>query len=144
MQTAEITVQYVNQPKPGKKWGAIKDTNGVSYWGPPAALSAYQPGGTYTIQFNTNEEGFNQIGGAAAKMTASPRMPSRAPQEAAGGSKERDMAAMGLINRRWHASWEIPLDTKVLEQEYRTVLTAWDNAHKADYKAILDDEIPGF
>lgn len=51
VETAEITVQYVNDPKPGKKWGSIKTTDGQYYSGPPAVLKLFQPGETCKIDF---------------------------------------------------------------------------------------------
>lgn len=53
MQTevTEITVQYVNPPKEGKKWGSIKAADGNYYYGPPATLSRYQVGETCKIEF---------------------------------------------------------------------------------------------
>jgi hypothetical protein len=51
VETAEITVQYVNPPKEGKKWGNIKSTAGEAYFGPPSMLSRYQPGETCKIEY---------------------------------------------------------------------------------------------
>ena len=50
-ETAEITVAYINDPKPGKKWGTIKATDGNYYWGPPSMLSRYKPGETCKVEF---------------------------------------------------------------------------------------------
>jgi hypothetical protein len=51
VETAEITVQFVNDPKPGKKWGSVKDTNGNYYGGPPGMLRQFQVGETCKIEF---------------------------------------------------------------------------------------------
>ena len=51
VETAEITVAYVNPPKPGKKWGNLKSASGDLYWGPPSMLAHYSQGETCRIEF---------------------------------------------------------------------------------------------
>jgi hypothetical protein len=51
VEAAEITVQFVNPPKPGKKWGSVKSTAGDYYGGPPAMLAQFQPGETCKIEY---------------------------------------------------------------------------------------------
>ena len=53
MQKTEITAQYVNEPKPGKANGSIKDTSG-QYWScKPEFLAQIQQGQTVGIEWNS-------------------------------------------------------------------------------------------
>jgi len=51
VETTDITVQYINDPKPGKKWGSVKSTNGDFYFCPPAMLRQYKVGESCKIEF---------------------------------------------------------------------------------------------
>jgi hypothetical protein len=51
MQTT-ITVQYVNQPKPGGKMGNVKTADGQTYFVWPDKLGQFQTNGTYTVEID--------------------------------------------------------------------------------------------
>ncbi len=64
MPSATISVQYVNQPKAGKKEGNVKTTNGEYYGVKPAMLAQFSPGGTYTVEYDSrmwNSKEFKSI-----------------------------------------------------------------------------------
>ena len=68
-EVAEITIQYVNAPKPGKKFGSIKSSEGDYYGAPPAMLKMFSVGEVCKIEFTTSEDGqwksiTKKIGGA--------------------------------------------------------------------------------
>jgi hypothetical protein len=79
-----IVVQYVNQPKPGKKKGSIKSTAGKTYGVWPDKLDQFQPGGSYTVEVEENQYngqtyyGVKRIIGAPSNGNATPA-PSPAP-----------------------------------------------------------------
>jgi hypothetical protein len=50
---ATITVQFVNEKKPGARNASIKDIDGAYYWVKPEMLQVFQPGGVYEISFTT-------------------------------------------------------------------------------------------
>src|SRR5512138_751926 len=50
---AEITVQYVNPPKEGKKWGNVKSSDGTLYWGSPAALAQVKPRENCKLEYDS-------------------------------------------------------------------------------------------
>ena len=54
---ADITVQYVNFPKPGKKNGSIKTSEGLYFWGKQPMLSQFAQGEVCRIEFTTSEDG---------------------------------------------------------------------------------------
>lgn len=52
MPTVQMTVQYINEPKPGRKRGSIKSTDGtlLGCWGDK--LSLFEVGKTYDIEYS--------------------------------------------------------------------------------------------
>lgn len=53
METKIVNVKYVNQPKPGKKEGSIKDDTDEFYGASPAILGMMEPDNRYKIQFDS-------------------------------------------------------------------------------------------
>ena len=53
MPEIEITVQYVNFPKEGKRRGNVKTSDGVYYWTDAATLKRFSQGEVCTIQYDT-------------------------------------------------------------------------------------------
>ena len=78
MPVAEITVQYVNFAKPGKKFGSVKSSEGNYYWGPDNLLHAFQQGEVCKIEYSENN-GFNSIGKKLGSTKAPPLTPPPVP-----------------------------------------------------------------
>jgi len=74
--TANVTVQYVNEPKDGRKTGSIRGTDGIYYGAWPDKLRMFEEGETYEISYKENN-GFRNI--VAAKRLAA--QPQRRPQQ---------------------------------------------------------------
>lgn len=57
-----LTPQWVNEPKPGKKWASIS-VNKVYYSFDPAKIpmSSFQKNVPVTIEYTTSEQGYNNI-----------------------------------------------------------------------------------
>lgn len=53
MPTAEITCQYVNFPKAGKRRGSIKSSEGDYYWGSDTTLRQFAVGEVCTVEYDT-------------------------------------------------------------------------------------------
>ena len=76
---AEITVQYVNEVKPGKKFGSIKTSEGQIYACNPSLLRQFSNGEVCKIEFETwSSGGFNitkkiGTGGTPKPLAAPPR-----------------------------------------------------------------------
>ena len=67
MPTAEITVQYVNAAKPGKKMGSIKSSEGDYYNCAPTMLHLFQVGEVCKIEYETSPK---QGGGVWKTLTS--------------------------------------------------------------------------
>ena len=52
-----IEVRYVNQPKPGKQWGSVKDFNDEYYWVEQNLLSRFAPNNSYKVKFESSDNG---------------------------------------------------------------------------------------
>ena len=73
--TAEITVQYVNAPKQGKKFGSIKSSEGDYYGAPPSLLRFFKAGEVCTIEYKDDGRWktlVKKIGTTAAPPLAPP------------------------------------------------------------------------
>ena len=57
MQTATITVKYLNPPKSPKGPASVKDANGTywSFWTRDIPLDRFVVGGTYTVGYDTSQ-----------------------------------------------------------------------------------------
>lgn len=154
MQTATVTVQYVNQPKPGKRMGSIKGTDGNYYNVWPDKLPLFTVGQTYTLEY-TEDNGFRSFkkiveGGAQPVGQAANRV--TAPMAA---KKDRETVAemfvMGFLNRCYQGASVVPAKAQIVA-EGRMLRDAWneiwtDAPARAPAPAVqpddpLDDEIP--
>lgn len=138
MPTETVTVAFVNDPKPGKKYGSIKSEAGDYYSVKPDQLALFKKGGTYEIQFGFDKTGtyrnFERIAGAA---------PSNATQASNGHTKSVEMFVMGTIGRALQGTGTFP-DQDDLASWVRAARYAWDTgfAAKAADQIDIDDEIP--
>jgi hypothetical protein len=146
MHTATIEVQYVNEPKEGKKMGTVKTVDGEYYSVWPDKLSLYKPGGTYEVQY-TESPFQGKMYKTIKAVKGAGGQPSRAQASGTassprGNTQSREMFAMGTIGRCLQGSGTYP-DGATLEGWLRDAFQAWDNATApAPAKNDLDDEIP--
>lgn len=123
MPTATISVQYVDQPKPGKKQGKIKTTSGEYYGVDPTQLGQFSPGGTYNIEYDTHSfqgkeyKTFRRMDGA---------LPLPAPVQSGrpAHTQSVEMFTMGVIGRCVQGSGTIP-DLETLTRWVKTCRWAW-------------------
>jgi hypothetical protein len=93
----QITVQFLNQPKAGKKKGSIKTTDGeyIGCW--PNELDNFQEGGSYTVEIEFNDfngkQYMNLAKGSALQGGQA------APQKAAGSPPMGDAVKQKTITR---------------------------------------------
>jgi hypothetical protein len=53
--TTQVTVQFVNDPKPGGKKGSIKTTDGAYYGVWADKLHEFKPGGVYEVEYDESQ-----------------------------------------------------------------------------------------
>ena len=90
--TTTVVPSFVNPPKAGKREGSIKVADGSYYGVPPALLSNFQAGNSYTVEY-TEKQGTGQWAGKvfrsitriAATEQAKPEQ--AAAQQSGGGTR---------------------------------------------------------
>lgn len=157
MPQTEITVRYINEPKPGKKMGSIKDTNDNYYGVWPDKLHTYEVGKTYSIAYDedhSNGRTFRNIKsnygevsrGGVAGATSTP-----APSD---DEKAADIFVTGVIGRAFHGTGQVP-DKATCASMVRDLREGWKLGHESLSDSLnqamqdtthgmkaLDDEIP--
>jgi hypothetical protein len=112
MQTATITIKYVNAPK-GRGPASVKDSNGVywKFWTRDIPMDRFSVGNSYTVGYkNEPYDGKDQYiiqevleGGAPAAPAPAPRQSAPAPAQngPSNGNGQRDefIFVCGLINQ---------------------------------------------
>ena len=125
-QTKVIEVRYVNDPKPGKQWGSIKDFEDTYYWVKEDQLGRFSPKGSYKIEYEESDTGGKFVRAIVEDVSGSPASSSGGTGKgpSSGGSdpfREQKMAAMGFAHRYSHAE-STPAELTAL---YITGAKAW-------------------
>jgi hypothetical protein len=114
-----ITVQYVNEPKPGKKMGSIKATDGRYFGVYPDKLGLYFKGQAATIEYDASEVNGRTFYNVRRKVDAANGSSSASPQPAAsqGGTNQRseEMFVMGFLNRFYDGAGSQGMTVEQLE-----------------------------
>jgi hypothetical protein len=138
MPVAEVTVKYINQPKPGKKMGSIKTTGDEYYNVWPDKLHMFHAGQNYTIEYDQNEQGFKSfkklVGGSGAQQVGTTAVVTgnmaaaraQAPTRS-GDAKSEEMFVMGFMNRCYQGAGTVPPHSQLVI-ELRTLRSAWQEA----------------
>ena len=147
IETAEITVQYVNPPKEGRKWGSVKSAEGHYYYGPPQMLSVYQPGEVCKIEYEmggndgqlrTLKRKLSQTPPALARPTPSP------PRQRTNPTDSEQMFVTALLKEM---VVETDTSTSII-QKGKYCSDAYDvlfgSVAKQTTEAELNDAIPDF
>ena len=146
MPTAEITVQYLNNPKPGKKMGSVKSSEGDYYNCPPQMLHIFKVGEVCKVEFTERpKEGggswktlVTKLGGAL-----SPKGP--VPMRAMTNPKDSQQIFMTALLKEM----VIPEDTasgiiqkgRYCKEAYQVL---FGTVEKQNTEAEMNDEIPEF
>ena len=149
----DITVQYVNPPKEGKKRGTIKTTDDVIY-GVFDLLDRFAVGCKYTIGYETHEFDAGRGDGPQTYKTIKKVVAGPPPGQALTASrgspsmtKSEEMFVMGVIGRSLQGTGVIP-EYKELVRMVRALRSAWtegfeDIPHATAPPPDFDDDISG-
>lgn len=135
MPTEQVTIAYVNPPKPGAKKGSIKTQDGryFSVW--PDKLGGFSKGMSCTIDYDisTTDDGrqFYNLKNAFSALGVPIGGP-MAPSANKGGTpgpntKSEEMFVMGVMGRCHQGTGKLP-DAAILAQEAENLLLAWRKA----------------
>jgi len=138
MPTEQVTIAYVNPPKPGKKQGSIKTEDGRYFGVWPDKLGGFQKGMTCTIdyevstasdgsgrQFYNLKNAYTSLGTPIGGGGPAPQ-PGLFPHKQAkgGGASTEEMFVMGFLNRCYQGAHDVP-DREVLVKQGVDLLYAW-------------------
>lgn len=138
-QVAEVIPKYVNQPKPGKRFGSIKDEQGNLYLVQPAMLSLFSPGNPSKFEYTskTGADGtvwntvVKVIGGVTSPLPATKNYQARkAPNEA------RQIFVMALLKELIPVYAEQAQSLPELEANF----VAWTEMLKRVYDKTLSGD----
>lgn len=152
MNTATVTVAYVNQPAEGKKQGNIKTDGGDYYGVAPAMLGQFQPKGKYEITYESRDyngktyhtvKTVKALGGPAPSTTGS-----GGKYGATDETTARRIFICGILNSLAHAGkisspddakkWWIGLD-RVWAEVHQPKITTTTKEHTEDE---FQDSVP--
>ena len=147
MPTAEITVQYINAPKPGKKQGSIKSSEGDYFYCAPTMLHLFQVGEVCKIEFTeTPKEGGGVWKRLSAKLGGGALKPlGPAPMRAMTNPKDSKQIFMTALLKEMVV--ETDTSTTII-QKGKYCSDAYDvlfgSVAKQTTAAEMNDEIPDF
>src|SRR5690242_2949452 len=97
MTTAQVTVQYVNQPNKNPKYGSIK-TAELGYVSVPAEnLNQFSQGEVCTINYSTNPKGYHNLNQKVSAATPAPAMNGHAQPALAGSAKDESIFVQAMV-----------------------------------------------
>ena len=133
MQTAQVTVAYVNEPQKNPNYGSIKSADGIYYGVHKSKLHLFNKGQTYNIVYTTNEKGYHSFKEFAAPTpSASPP-----PAHAANGSRDEHIFVCGIVNNAIRAG-TLTLGVAEIAHAIRVARSAY----KSGFTSGLDEELP--
>lgn len=125
MPRATVTVEYVNEPKPGKKKGSIK-TKELGYIGVwPDKLPQFTKGMIYEIQYKENGE-FKDFEGIVQQQ---PSQQSNGHARNSAPDNSRMIFITGVVGRAMGSGKFAPIEIKDLALE---AADAWDRLSSLD------------
>lgn len=151
MPQSEITVQFVNYPKEGKRNGSIKSSEGDYYWGSETTLKQFQKGEVCTIEWNTDDSGkWKRI---VKKISSVPPVLAAGKSTSVGRGEWRPMAHpvdqeqmfVGNLLRERPLLKQPAIEVTDLIEEINLLRDAYRNTFGGSQKQRdpeMDDEIP--
>jgi len=155
-----VTVQYVNQPRAGRKMGSIKTVDGKYFGVFPELLPKFGRGGVYEIEYEQTigQDGntYNtlkrilSIKGLPAISSSNSSNSGARPASVGGHSHTAavEMFVMGVIGRAYEGTGMLP-DESVLVEHVRALRSAWERGFASEQKSEekplsqeLNDQIP--
>lgn len=127
MPVAQVTVDFVNPPKEGKKFGSIK-TKELAYVSvKPSDLGQFTKGSAYQIEYTETAEGYKNFVRIVGKPNGAAPNGARNADSArdifvtgvvgrAMGSGKFGMDEIGLLTAKAVATWEAHLAPKKVEE----------------------------
>ena len=148
MPEAEITIQYVNFPKEGKKRGSIKSSEGKFYWAGADLLRRFTKGEVCVIEYaSTPRDDGGEWLTLKRKVSTSAMAPSPAFRNRTDPAEQKQIFVTALL-KEFVASGKVEASRTAVVTAGNALKGAYDDlfgsAAKQTTEAQLDDEMPDF
>ena len=145
MPTAEITVQYINNAKPGKKMGSIKSSEGEYYYCAPTMLHLFQMGEVCKVEFTERPK---EGGGTWKTLTTKLGGPMKGPTpiRASTSPKDSQQIFITALLKEYVSLGAIPCDKASIVVAGNQLKGAYQelfgSTEKQKTEIELNDELP--
>jgi hypothetical protein len=146
MPEIEITVQFVNAPKAGKRLGSIKSSEGEYYGCDPATLGRFSKGEVCTIEYTeTPKDGGGTWKNIKRKISTSSAPPAPSIRNRTDPKDSEQMFVTALLKEALGSGKIEPTGAAIVacgsafKQAYRQL---FGDAAKQTTEAVMRDEIP--
>lgn len=143
--TADIEIKYVNPPKPGKKFGNVKDVEGGLWLVDPAKLNQFSPGMKCKVEYTsrTGQDGTEwRTVGKIIGNGAGPTMPAQNFRQRSNPAEAKQIAVLAIV-KEWVP--QIPVgDEAALVSAIGAAMRAYDKTlggTQSQRRDDMDDEI---
>ena len=150
MPVAEITCQFVNPPKPGKRNGSIKSAEGDYYWGSQATIAEFRQGEVVKIEYTTKpKDGGGEWRTIVKKIGGAPPVSPNIPQvRARSNPSDSEQIFTTALLKEFIAAGKIELSTAEIIAAVNALRSAYRNTfggtEKQKNDTDMQDEVPDF
>lgn len=142
VETIEVTIDSVWQPKPGKKWGNIKTTAGDAFFGPPAMLNLYQKGETCKIEFELGgNDGTLKILKHKIPVPAALARPVPLPPRARTNPNDSEQMFVTALLKSYIEAAAIPLNREAIKKAIGEIRPAYADTFGTPQKQQTEEEV---
>lgn len=147
MPVADLEIKYVNDVKPGKKFGNIKEVGGQMYLVSPAMVSQFAPGMNCKIEYTerTGQDGtvWKTVTKVIGAPSVAPSMPVKHYQARKTPIESRQIFVVALLKELIHTSEGTELKTEEgLIKAVEILKRVHDKCFTDTRRDDMDDENP--
>ena len=139
MNVAEATIQYVNPPKEGKKWGSIKTSEGDYYSGPMSVIGQAKPGDVRKFNWEPFGDGTGKK--IVSWLQVAQATPKQINRPSTSPSDSRQIFITACL-KEFIGVGKVDLTVTDLVQALKTLGESYDRWHNPQRADDLNDEIP--
>ena len=141
----ELTIQYVNPPKTGKRFGSIKSSEGDTYWGSGQTINQFRQGEVCQIEYTESTGQDGMVWKRISKKLAGMAQPQKVIPQVRAQTNPRDQKQIFITALLKETV--TPTDTKTMLIARAQMLAEvyehlFGPQKKQETESALDDQIP--
>lgn len=150
MSITTVEVEYVNEPKPGKKMGSIKTTDGTYFSVYPDKLEGFKPKGRYEIEYDSSDfkgKTYHRVLRTVSDLSSNgSKGPAQASQaKTTPDQRAAEMFVMGFVNRFYDGFGAAGVTPDQMNYEdiatlIRKARLAWDAGWRTELPPVPSSE----